>query len=59
MDKLFANSGDPDQMPHFAASDLGLHCLLRLVVSRLKRVKVTGYTADLPPQERQRMCTKN
>ena len=27
MAKLFANSGDPDQMPHFAASDLGLHCL--------------------------------
>ena len=21
------NSGDPDQMPHFAAFDLGLHCL--------------------------------
>ena len=26
--KLFANSGDPDQMQHCAASDLGLHCLL-------------------------------
>ena len=25
--KLFANSGYPDQMPHSAASDLGLHCL--------------------------------
>ena len=24
---LLANSGDPDQMPHYAASDLGLHCL--------------------------------
>ena len=23
-----ANSGDPDQMPHSAASDYGLHCLL-------------------------------
>ena len=22
-----ANSGDPDQMPNFAASGLGLHCL--------------------------------
>ena len=22
-------SVDPDQMPHFVASDLGLHCLLR------------------------------
>ena len=27
MVELFANSGDPDQMPHSAASDLGLHCL--------------------------------
>ena len=25
--KLFANSGDPDQMLRSAASDLGLHCL--------------------------------
>ena len=24
---LNANSVDPDQTPHFAASDLGLHCL--------------------------------
>ena len=24
---LLANSGDPDQTPHYAASDLGLHCL--------------------------------
>ena len=27
MAKLFANSGDLDQIPHFAASNLGLHCL--------------------------------
>ena len=27
MTKLFANSGDPDQTPRSAASDLGLHCL--------------------------------
>ena len=27
MVELFANSGDPDQMPHSALSDLGLHCL--------------------------------
>ena len=27
MAKLFTNSGDPDQTPHNAASDLGLHCL--------------------------------
>ena len=40
MAKLFANSEDPDQMPHSAASDLGLHCLpvTLLGVSRLQRV---------------------
>ena len=27
MAKLFANSGDPDQTPKYAASDLGLGCL--------------------------------
>ena len=27
MVELFANGGDPDQMPYSAASDLGLHCL--------------------------------
>ena len=27
MAKLFANSEDPNQMLHSAASDLGLHCL--------------------------------
>ena len=24
---MLANSADPDQMPHYVASDLGLHCL--------------------------------
>ena len=40
MVKLFANSGDPDQTPRSAASDLGLHCfqVTRLRVSSLKRV---------------------
>ena len=39
----FANSGDPDQMPHSAASDLGLHCLpiTLLGVSRLQWVNPT------------------
>ena len=39
--KLFANSGDPDQTPHSAASDLGLHCLpiTLLGVFRLQWVK--------------------
>ena len=38
---LFANSGDPDQTPRYAASDLGLHCLRNnlLGVSRLQWVK--------------------
>ena len=31
-----ANSIDPDQTPHYAVSDLGLHCLLRAVYSKLK-----------------------
>ena len=41
MAKLFANSGDPDQMPHSVASDLGLHCLpiTLLWISRLQWVK--------------------
>ena len=34
----YANSVDPEQKPHFAAPDLGLHCLpiTLLGVSRLK-----------------------
>ena len=41
MFELFANSGDPDQMPYSAASDLGLHCLpvTHLGVSNLQWVK--------------------
>ena len=41
---VFANSGDLDQMPHYAAADLGLHCLSKtlLRVSRLKRVNASG-----------------
>ena len=44
MVEMFANSGDPDQMPHSAASDLGLHCLLITLsgVSRLQWVKNTS-----------------
>ena len=42
MANLFANSGDPDQMPHSAVSDLGLQCLSStlLEVSRQLWVKV-------------------
>ena len=41
MTKLFADSGDPDQTPHSAVSDLGLHCLPMtiLLVSQLQWVK--------------------
>ena len=40
MVEVFANSGDPDQMPYSVASDLGLHCLsvTLLGVSRLQWV---------------------
>ena len=43
--KLFANSGDPDQTPHSAASDLGLHCLpvTHFLVARLQWVNVLEY----------------
>ena len=43
MVELFANSGDPDQMPHSVASDLGLHCLpvTRLGLSSNQWVKVS------------------
>ena len=36
MAKLFANSGDPDQVPCSAASDLGLHCLLIILLRGLR-----------------------
>ena len=42
MAKLFANSGDPYQMLHSGASDLGLHCLpiyTLLGVSSIKKIK--------------------
>ena len=41
MAEVFANSEDPDQMPHSAVSDLGLHCLpiTLLGVSQLQWVR--------------------
>ena len=47
MDKLFANSEDPDPTPHSAASDLGLHCLpiTLLGVSQIQWVKTLLGTA--------------
>ena len=43
MVELFAISGDTDQMPFSAASDLGLHCLpaTNLGVSSLQWVNVS------------------
>ena len=38
MAKLFANSGDPDQMLCSAASDLGLHCL-PITLPRISRLQ--------------------
>ena len=48
MAELFANSGDPDQTQHSAASDLGLHCLPNtlLGISRLQWVKVKTFSAN-------------
>ena len=53
MAELFANCGDPDQMPHSAVSDLGLHCLpiTHLGVSCLQWVKTRCvYSLELPCQ---------
>ena len=36
---MFANSGEPDQTPHIAASDLILHCLL---MSHKKNARLIG-----------------
>ena len=45
MVSLFANSGDPDQKPHSAASDLGLHCLLSTPFRDLQTTM--GYTPSI------------
>ena len=44
MVELFANSGYPNQMPHSAASDMGLQCLpvTHLGVSQIQWVKCLG-----------------
>ena len=34
------NSVDPDQMPHSAASDLGLHCLQRPICPNTSNITV-------------------
>ena len=50
MAEVFANSEDPDQMQHSAASDLGLHCLTNtfLRVSRLQWVnQLSNYCSNM------------
>ena len=51
MAKLFANSGDPDQRPRSAASDLGLHCLpiSLLRVSQLQWVNAVECVSSFHP----------
>ena len=53
MVELSANSGDPDQMPHSVASDLGLHCLpiTLLGVSRLQMFKLRTNTVRVKVSE--------
>ena len=34
----FANSEDPDEMPHSVAFHQGLHCLLRQILSSEKEI---------------------
>ena len=45
----YVNSVDPDQMPHSAMSDLGLHCLPRSQSwnARHERVKLQGYLSHI------------
>ena len=38
-----ANSVDPDQMPHFVASDLGLYCLQRHICSNTGMARLLVY----------------
>ena len=40
IDFVLANSDDPHEMPHSAVFHLGLHCLQKLGVSNLQRVKL-------------------
>ena len=41
-----ANSVDPDQTPQNAASDLGLHCLLRPGCPKFRVITVSVFDAD-------------
>ena len=62
MAKLFANSGDPDQMLHSVASDLGLHCLpfTRYRVSRLQwsNAQLLSCLQENPDSDCVRVCVR-
>ena len=47
MVELFANSGDPDQTLHFAASDLGLYCLPSTLLESPNYNGLTEYFRNL------------
>ena len=42
MVSIFANSADPDEMQHFAAFHLGLHCLPKYLFTGMQNEK--GHT---------------
>ena len=44
-----ANSVNPDQTPRSAASDLGLHCLLRLVCPKIRVSTVVQSIRNFEP----------
>ena len=51
---LQANSDDPDQMPHSAASELGLHCLHMslnwvYILKNVDGTKISLNETKLPP----------
>ena len=40
---MLANSVDPDQMPHYVASDLRLHCLPMTLLQVSRKDPFTGF----------------
>ena len=45
----FGNGEDPDGMPHKASFHLGLHCLLRQILSSEKEIKYFGEIITCDP----------
>ena len=46
---IFAYSAEPDEMPHYVASHLGLHCLKynHLPVSRINKLRIHFFASLL------------